>query len=102
MLASKDMTMSIEKAHIMTRHYYEEQTHNIVLELGFSLKKGLMIPCKACSVRKAKQLSINKHVDDSKKATRAGKRTLSDLAISKALQDMGITITNKNWHIVVD
>ena len=36
-------------------------------------KERTIIPCKACSVGKAKQLAINKHVDDSKKAMRAGK-----------------------------
>ena len=45
---------------------------------------------------------INKHVNNSKKATGAGKRTFSDLAMIKVSQDSGITITNKNWHIVVD
>ena len=58
--------------------------------------------CKACSVRKAKQLAINKHMDVSKKSTRAGKRIFLDLATMKAPQDSGIIITNKNWHIVVD
>ena len=60
-----------------------------------------MMPCKACSVRKAKQLVINEHVGDSKKATRTDERIFSDLAMIKAPQDSGITITNKNWHIVV-
>ena len=45
---------------------------------------------------------IKKHVDDSKKTMRAGERIFSDLATIKAPQDSGITITNKNWHIVVD
>ena len=45
---------------------------------------------------------INKHMDDSKKAARAGKRIFSDLTTIKAPQDSGITIINKNWHIVAD
>ena len=61
-----------------------------------------MIPCKACSVGKVEQFTINKHMKDSKKATRAGKRIFSDLVIIKAPQDSDITINNKNWHIVVD
>ena len=75
--------MTTEKAHISTEHHDEEQTHQIALELGLFLQKGPMIPCKACSVRKAKQLTINKHMDDSKKATRAGKRIFSDLVTIK-------------------
>ena len=55
-----------------------------------------MIPYKACSAGKPKKLAINKHVDDSMKATRATKRIFSDLVMIKALQDCGITITNKN------
>ena len=94
--------MNIEKAHIITEHHNEKQTCKIVLELGWPLKKGLMMPCKACSVRKAKQLVINNHVDDSKKATRASKRIFSDLVMIKAPQDSGIVATNRNWHIVVD
>ena len=70
--------------------------------MGWSLKKGPMIPCKACSVGKAKQLVINKHVDDSKKATKVSKRILSDLAMIEMSQDNGVTITNKKLHIVVD
>ena len=61
-------TMSIEKAHIMTGHHDEEQTHRIALELVWPLKKELMMPCKACLIGKARQLAVNKHVDDSKKA----------------------------------
>ena len=38
-------------------------------------------------------------MNNSKKATRAGERIFSDLAMIKT---PGITITNKNWHIVVD
>ena len=52
--------------------------------------------------QKAKQLAINKYMDDSKKAMRADKRIFSDLATIKAQQDSGITIPNKNWHIVLD
>ena len=58
--------------------------------------------CKACSVKKAKRLATNKHVNNNKKVTRASKRILSDLEMIKAPQDSGITITDKNWHIVVD
>ena len=60
------------------------------------------MPCKACSVGTARQLVINKYVDDSKKATKAGKRIILDLTMIKAPQDSDITITNRNWHIVVD
>ena len=60
------------------------------------------MPCKAYSIRKMRQLVVNKHVDDSKKATRAGKRKFSNFATIKAPQDSGITITNRNWHIVVN
>ena len=100
-LASTSTTMNIEKAHIITRHHDEEQTHKIALELGCPLKNGPMMLCKACSVRKTRQFEINKHVDNSKKATRAGKILFLDLPMIKATQDSGI-ITNKNWHIVVD
>ena len=61
-----------------------------------------MTPCKACSVGKAKQSVINKLEDDSKKATRAGQKIFSDLAMIKAPQDSGIAIAYKNWIIVVD
>ena len=61
-----------------------------------------MIPWKAYSIGKAKQLAINKHMDKSKKAMRAGKRIFYDLATIKAPKDSGITINNKNRHIVVD
>ena len=49
---------------------------------------------KACSVRKAKQLAINKHMDNRKKAMRAGKKICSDLATIKAI--------NRNWNIFKD
>ena len=67
--------------------------HKIALKLGWSQNKGPMISCKACSVRKAKKLAINKHVDDSKKATRAGRRKFSYLGMMKASQEVGITVT---------
>ena len=37
----------------------------------------------------------NKHVDDSKKAVRAGKRIFSDLMTNKTPQDSNITMTNR-------
>ena len=55
-LASIGVTMSIEKAHIMIGHHHEELTHKIVLESVWSLKKGPLIPYKASSVGKSKQL----------------------------------------------
>ena len=69
-LSSNDLTMSIKNDH---RHHDEECTCMIALELGWFLKKGPVTPFKACLVRKAKQLAINKHVVDIKKAMRAGK-----------------------------
>ena len=59
------------------------------------------MPCEDYSIRKVRQVVINKHVDDSMKYTWA-KRIFSDLVTAKAPQDSGITITNKTWHIVVD
>ena len=53
-LASTGTTISIEKAHIMSRYHDEDQTHKIALELGWPLKKGPMMPCKACSVGKVR------------------------------------------------
>ena len=90
------------RAHIIKKHHDEEQTCKIALELGWSLKKGPTMPCKACSIGKAKQLVINKHVDKSNKATIAGERIFSDLAMIKALQESSIIVTNKNgilWWI---
>ena len=51
----------------------EEQLHIISLKLGWPVKNGSIVPCEARSIEKAKQLVINKNVDDSKKAKRAGK-----------------------------
>ena len=52
------------------------------------------------SIEKAKQLVINKHVDDCKKDMRAGKRMFSDLAMIKAPEHWNHC--HQNWHIVVD
>ena len=54
-----------------------------------------MMPCKACSIGKAQQLAIDKHVDNSKKATKY-------LGTIKALQDSGVKTINRNWHIVMN
>ena len=40
-------------------------------------------------------------MEDSKIATRTGSM-FSDLTMVKMQQDSGITITNRNWNIVVD
>ena len=68
-MASTSAIINIKKAHMMTRHHDEEQTHRIALELGLPLEKGQMMICKICSIGKARQLAVNKHVDDSKKTT---------------------------------
>ena len=73
MLSSTSATMSIEKAVIITRHDDEKLKHNSALELGWPLKKGPMMLCKACSIGEAKQLVIHKHVDDSTKLPELGK-----------------------------
>ena len=83
-LASTSITMSIEKAHMMTGYHDEEQICMIEMELGWPLKKGPMMPCKACSIGKLRQLVVNKPVDNSKKAMRAGERIFSNLAMIKA------------------
>ena len=70
-LASTGTTMSIEKLHMMTGHHDEEQTCRIALELGWPLKKGPMMPYKACSIGNARRLVVNKHVDNSKIPMRA-------------------------------
>ena len=95
-LASTSKTMSIEKAHMMTGYHDNMQIHRIALEFGWPLKEGPVMPCKTCSIRKARQLVVNKHVDNSKKATKAGERIFSDSTTFKVPQDSGITITNKN------
>ena len=38
-LASTGTTMSIKKAHMITRHHDEEPIHRIALQLGWPLKK---------------------------------------------------------------
>ena len=103
--------MSIEKAHIMTGNHDEEQTHKIAFELGWSLKKGPMMPCKACLFWKVRQLAINKHVENSKKTTRACKRIFLDLVMIEAPQGSGITVTGtllwistegtRSWSFIV-
>ena len=57
---------------------------------------------KAYSVGKLRQLVINKHMNDSKKVMRAGKRIFLDLETIKVPQDSEITITRRKWHIVVN
>ena len=61
-----------------------------------------MIPCESCSIGNAKQYAINKHVNNNKKAMRTGERIFSDLVTIKTPQESSITITKKNWHIVMD
>ena len=65
-LISTSLTISIEMALIMTGYHDDEQTCKNALELEWSLKKEPMMPLEACSVGKAKQLAINKYVDNSK------------------------------------
>ena len=55
--------------------------------------------CKAFSIGKARQLAMNKHVDDSKKATRAGESIFSDLATIKVPHDNGIHIPYRKGHL---
>ena len=52
--------------------------------MGTVFKKGQILSCKACPVRKAKQLAINEHVENRQKATRAGEKICSDLVATKA------------------
>ena len=72
--------MNIEKAHRLTGHYDENRTRKIAKVLGWVLKPGELLPCKACSVVRAKQCAICKDSKSKSKATRARERLFSDLA----------------------
>jgi hypothetical protein len=51
---------SINQAHKRLGHYHEDATRATVIVLGIKLKAGVMKPCRACTVAKAKQKNLTK------------------------------------------
>jgi hypothetical protein len=51
---------SINQAHERLGHSHEDATRATSIVLGIKLKRGVMKPCRACTVAKAKQKNLNK------------------------------------------
>jgi hypothetical protein len=93
--------LTIKQAHDRFGHNNEDTTREIGKHLGIKITQGKMIPCKGCTVAKAKQKNVPRVNITQVRATKFGERFYSDFSTVKQLED-GPMVTKPNWHMIVD
>ncbi len=63
--------MPIAKAHALLGHHSEAIARKIAKELGWTISRGSMKPCEACTIAKAKQKNVPKTHNENKNAVKA-------------------------------
>jgi hypothetical protein len=91
---------SINQAHERLGHSHEDATRMTSIMLGIKLKRGVMKPCRDCTVSKAKQKNFTK-VSEHKTCDAPGERMVLDLASFKPPKQ-GLVIPKPNWRLMVD
>eukprot|EP00977_Amphora_coffeiformis_P012695 scaffold3199_cov165-Amphora_coffeaeformis.AAC.18 len=77
--------MSIQKAHELVGHSIEDVTRKTAKALGWTITRGSLRVCGACSEAKAKQKNLHsKNPDESEKASKVNEHVHLDLATIKA------------------
>jgi hypothetical protein len=99
-IANAAVEYSINQAHKRLGHSHEDATRSTAIVLGIKVKRGVVKPCRACTVAKAKQKSLNK-VSEHKKYDTPGERMFLDLASFKPPKK-GMVIPKPNWRLMVD
>ena len=98
---SSDRPISVDKAHGLFGHSYEEATRATAKALNMQLTRGVMKPCLACSISKAKQKNVSKCNETHVIATKDELRMFVDLAWFKQPED-GPHISKRFWRMMVD
>jgi hypothetical protein len=99
-IVSAAVEYSINQAHERLGHSHEDATRATAIVLGIKVKWGVMKPCRACTVAKAKQKNLNK-VSEHKTYDTPGERKFLDLASFKPPKKE-MVIPKPNWRLMVD
>jgi hypothetical protein len=99
-IANAAVEYSINQAHERLGHLHEDATRATAIVLGIKLKRGIMKPCRSCTVAKAKQKNLN-NVSKHKKCNTPGERMFLDLASFKPPKK-GLVIPKPNRRLMVD
>jgi hypothetical protein len=97
----KTVKMSIKTAHERLGHCDEEKTRKIAKHLGWELTRGNLPPCEGCTEARANQKIIPKDSDHGK-AKEINGRIFLDISTIRDPEDMKVTVTKRNWRIMVD
>jgi hypothetical protein len=95
----KRQTMTIQQAHDRLAHSGEENTRITAAELGWTIMRGMLKPCDACSTGKAKQKNVPK-ISTHKMANNNEPRVFLDIATVKSPKG-GPKVNKPNWCIMV-
>jgi hypothetical protein len=99
--ADEGPVMTIQQAHDRLAHPGEEMTRKTAKELGWTITRGVLKPCNACTAGKAKQRSVPK-VSTHQVATKANEaRVFLDIMTVKSPKD-GPKVTKPIWRVIVD
>ncbi len=85
--------MPIAKVHALLGHHSEAITRKIAKELGWTISRGSMKPCEACTIAKARQKNVPKTHGKNKNTAKANERWSHDISTVKAPRGEGITVT---------
>ena len=95
--------MNINKAHGLLGHGNEDSTRLTAGQLGWTITRGTLRPCKHCAKAKVKQKNVCKQ-STTEKAKKPGGRVyldLSKVSVSKA-DGSEFELAQKNWKSIVD
>ena len=98
--AVANVKLTIQQAHERLGHCGEDATRKAAKQLGWELTQGVMKPCDACTVGKAKQKNVPKvHLGEPLKD--GEHRVFLDISSVKHVTGQPKTI-KPNWRIIVD
>jgi hypothetical protein len=73
--ATARTTMNISQAHTKFVHSNEDDTRRMAKEMGITITRGILDPCDACTIAKAKQKNVPK-ASTHKEATKTDERRI--------------------------
>ena len=99
-IARAQTIFTINQAHERLGHMNEDRTRLTAETLGWKIKPGCFVVCKACAEAKAKQTNVPK-VTQHVKASKDNPRIFLDISTVKDRTGK-IDLTKPNWRIMVD
>jgi hypothetical protein len=96
---TKTLSMTIGKAHHILGHGSEDATRKTTKALGWTITRGALGACQACTEAKANQKNLPRHLDQPP-STRNDQRIYLDIA-TVCKTKKGSKVSKGNWCLMV-